>query len=52
MELDAAELLMLRAAWKLDQGQMTDQDAAVAKVFASEALGRAIGEIRTALGEG
>jgi acyl-CoA dehydrogenase len=39
-ELDAAELLTLRAAWKLDQGTMTDQDAAMAKVFASEALGR------------
>jgi acyl-CoA dehydrogenase len=39
-ELEAAELLMLRAAWKLDQGTMTDQDAAMAKVFASEALGR------------
>jgi acyl-CoA dehydrogenase len=39
-DLDAAELLTLRAAWKLDQGTMTDQDAAMAKVFASEALGR------------
>ena len=39
-ELEAAELLTLRAAWKLDQGTMTDQDAAIAKVFASEALGR------------
>jgi acyl-CoA dehydrogenase len=39
-ELDAAELLTLRAAWKLDQGTMTDSDAAMAKLFASEALGR------------
>jgi acyl-CoA dehydrogenase len=39
-ELEAAELLTLRAAWKLDQGTMTDQDAAMAKVFASEMLGR------------
>ena len=39
-ELEAAELLTLRAAWRLDQGTMTDQDAAMAKVFASEALGR------------
>ncbi|MFG1690194.1 acyl-CoA dehydrogenase family protein [Nonomuraea sp. NPDC049269] len=39
-ELEAAELLMLRAAWKLGQGSMTDQDAAMAKLFASEALGR------------
>jgi acyl-CoA dehydrogenase len=38
-ELEAAELLTLRAAWKLDQRTMTDQDAAMAKVFASEALG-------------
>jgi acyl-CoA dehydrogenase len=39
-DVEAAELLTLRAAWKLDQGTMTDQDAAMAKVFASEALGR------------
>jgi len=39
-DLEAAELLTLRAAWKLDQGTMTDQDAAMAKVFASEVLGR------------
>jgi acyl-CoA dehydrogenase len=39
-ELEAAELLTMRAAWKLDQGTMTDQDAAMAKVFASEMLGR------------
>ncbi len=39
-ELEAAELLTLRAAWKLDRGTMTDSDAAMAKVFASEALGR------------
>jgi acyl-CoA dehydrogenase len=39
-DLEAAELLTLRAAWKLDQGTMTDQDVAMAKVFATEALGR------------
>jgi acyl-CoA dehydrogenase len=39
-ELEAAELLTLRAAWRLDRGRMTDQDAAMAKLFASEALGR------------
>lgn len=39
-ELEAAELLTLRAAWKLDQGMMTDQDAAMAKLFATEALAR------------
>jgi acyl-CoA dehydrogenase len=39
-ELEAAEMLTLRAAWKLDQGTMTDMDAAMAKVFASEMLAR------------
>lgn len=39
-ELEAAELLTLRAAWKHDQGTMTDRDAAMAKLYASEALGR------------
>ena len=39
-DLEAAELLTLRAAWRLDQGTMTDQDAAMAKVFATETLGR------------
>lgn len=40
IELEAAELLTLKAAWKLDQGTMSDRDAATAKVFASETLGR------------
>jgi acyl-CoA dehydrogenase len=35
-QYDAAELLTLRAAWKDDQGTMTDSDAAMAKVFATE----------------
>ena len=39
-ELEAAELLTLQAAWKCDQGKMTDSDAAMAKLFASEALAR------------
>ncbi len=39
-ELEAAELLTLRAAARLDRGVMTDADAAMAKVFASEMLGR------------
>lgn len=39
-ELEAAELLTLRAAWKLGQGRMTDADAAMAKLYASETLGR------------
>ncbi|HEX7993897.1 MAG TPA: acyl-CoA dehydrogenase family protein [Streptosporangiaceae bacterium] len=39
-ELEAAELLTLRAAWRLTHGAMTDTDAAMAKLFASEMLGR------------
>ncbi|MEU5837350.1 acyl-CoA dehydrogenase family protein [Streptomyces diacarni] len=39
-ELEAAELLTLRAAWKQDQGLMTDQDVAMAKLYATEALAR------------
>lgn len=39
-ELEAAELLTLQAASKLDHGTMTDRDAAMAKLFASEALAR------------
>jgi acyl-CoA dehydrogenase len=39
-EVAAAELLTLRAAWNLDQGTMTDADAAMAKLFATETLGR------------
>lgn len=39
-ELEAAELLTLQAAHKLDRGVMTKRDAAMAKVFASEALAR------------
>jgi acyl-CoA dehydrogenase len=37
-ELEAARLLCLRAAWKADAGSMTGQDAAMAKLFASEML--------------
>lgn len=39
-ELEAADLLTMQAASKLDHGTMTDRDAAMAKVYASEALGR------------
>jgi acyl-CoA dehydrogenase len=39
-EIAAADLLTLKAAWKFDQGTMTDQDAAMAKVFATEMLAR------------
>jgi acyl-CoA dehydrogenase len=39
-EIAAAELLTLKAAWKCDRGTMTDQDAAMAKLFGSEMLAR------------
>lgn len=39
-EIRAAELLTLYTADKLDQGTMTDGDAGMAKLFASETLGR------------
>ncbi len=39
-ELQAADLLVMQAAWKAEQGTMTTVDAAMAKLFASEMLGR------------
>jgi acyl-CoA dehydrogenase len=39
-EIAAAELLVLLAAWKLDQGSAGDQDFAMAKLYASEMLAR------------
>jgi acyl-CoA dehydrogenase len=39
-ELEAAELLTLRAGARLAAGSMTDSDAAMAKLYASEMLGR------------
>ena len=38
MELRAAELLALEAAWKLDQKKATDMDMAIAKLKATEML--------------
>jgi acyl-CoA dehydrogenase len=40
VEIEAADLLTLHAADKHDRGVMTDQDVAMAKLFATEALGR------------
>jgi alkylation response protein AidB-like acyl-CoA dehydrogenase len=40
-ELDAGRLLGLRAAWLKDQGRPFTKEAAMAKLFASEAAGRA-----------
>ena len=38
VELKAAELLTLEAAWKYDQGTATDADIAMAKLKATEML--------------
>jgi acyl-CoA dehydrogenase len=38
--LEAADLLTLRAAWRLTQGAMSDADVAMAKLHASETLGK------------
>ena len=40
VEIAAAELLTLKAAWKLDRGTMASEDAAMAKLLSSEMLGR------------
>ena len=40
-ELQAADLLVMHACQKADKGIMTPEDAAMAKLFASEAVGRA-----------
>ncbi len=39
-ELRAADTLVTYTCWKLEQGTMTNADAAMAKLFASEMLGR------------
>jgi acyl-CoA dehydrogenase len=39
-EINAAELLVLKAAWKADQGTAADEDFAMAKLYATEMLAR------------
>jgi len=39
-EIAAAELLVMQAAWKIDQGTAADQDFAMAKLYATEMLAR------------
>jgi acyl-CoA dehydrogenase len=39
-EINAAELLVLKAAWKADQSTATDEDFAMAKLYATEMLAR------------
>jgi alkylation response protein AidB-like acyl-CoA dehydrogenase len=41
MELDAAELLVYRAAWLCDRGKPYSREASMAKLYASEAASRA-----------
>ena len=43
-EIRAADLMTLYTAWKMDQGTMSDGDAGMAKLFASEMLGRVADE--------
>ena len=43
-EIRAAWLLTLHASWKLDQGALVPVDASVAKLYASEMLGRVVDE--------
>jgi len=39
-EIECADLMVLRTAWKTDQGTAQDQDYAMAKLFATEMLAR------------
>lgn len=50
LELKAAELLTMHAAWKLDQGNMSDTDAAMAKLKSTEMLGMVSDEAIQILG--
>ena len=43
-QIAAAELLTLQGAWKADQGTMTDMDAAIAKLHATEMLAKVTDE--------
>ena len=40
MEIKLANLLLMESAWKIDQGSLTPKDAAMAKLFCTEMLGR------------
>jgi alkylation response protein AidB-like acyl-CoA dehydrogenase len=39
-EIEAANLLVMQAAWKTAEGTVQDQDYAIAKLFATEMLAR------------
>ena len=40
MEIKLANLLLMESAWKIDQGSLTPKDAAMAKLFCTEMVGR------------
>lgn len=50
MQIDAARLLLWRAAWMRDQGLPITREAAIAKLFASEAAGQITTEAVQILG--
>jgi len=50
LEYKAAELLTMHAAWKLDQGDMSDTDAAMAKLKSTEMLAMVADEAIQILG--
>ena len=39
-EIKLANLILIESAWKIDQGTLTSQDAAMAKLFCTEMVGR------------
>ena len=39
-EIKLANLILMESAWKIDQGSLTSQDAAMAKLFCTEMVGR------------
>ena len=39
-EIKLANLILMESAWKIDQGTLTSQDAAMAKLFCTEMVGR------------
>ena len=40
MEIKLANLILMESAWKIDQGTLTSKDAAMAKLFCTEMIGR------------
>ena len=40
MEIKLADLILMESAWKIDQGTLSSKDAAMAKLFCTEMVGR------------